>query len=281
MHILETIRGIDSTFGRILVILVLAVGSHGLVMLVRFLMQRLMGMAATRPKFQSITSLTKSFLVFGLYFGAVGLILHELGVSLTAYLASASVVGLAIAFGFQGLVQDVVTGLTLVLTDLVDVGNMVEIGGQTGIVRYIGIRFVVIENALGAEVYIPNRSIMNVVSYPRGYVRCIVDVALPVDPEMQQRVIKVVHETTESFAEQVPGVQVKPLSLMGIQQPSPEKSIYRIKFRIWPGRGTVIETLYRQEMVQKLKLVDPNYADWMVGVNYEVEKKTVKNRSAG
>ncbi len=61
--------------------------------------------------------------------------------SLKTYLASASIMGLAIGFGSQGLVQDVVTGVTLVFSDLIDVGEMVEISGQTGIVRSIGMRF--------------------------------------------------------------------------------------------------------------------------------------------
>ncbi|MCF7826131.1 MAG: mechanosensitive ion channel family protein [Candidatus Marinimicrobia bacterium] len=276
MEMLNSIREMSSTTGRVLVILFLAIVSHGLVMLVKLLSKHVSGYSRAGSKIKSLASLTNSFLVFGLYFGAFGLILRELGVSLTAYLASASVVGLAIAFGFQGLVQDVVTGLTLVLTDLIDVGNMVEIGGQTGVVRSIGMRFIVLENAMGAEVYIPNRSIMNVINYPRGYIRCLVDVSLSIDPGNRDKMLEIIEKTTSSFAEQLPGVQVKPLSMEGVINPSPEKTIYRIKFRIWPGRGLPIETLFRQELVQRMKLIDASYSDWMVSVNYEVEKARVK-----
>jgi small-conductance mechanosensitive channel len=59
---------------------------------------------------QSLATLLTSAIVFALYFLIMGLILAEFGVSLTAYLASASVLGLAIGFGSQGVVQDVVTG---------------------------------------------------------------------------------------------------------------------------------------------------------------------------
>jgi small conductance mechanosensitive channel len=68
-------------------------------------------------KVRKISSLLTSIVIFLLYFTAVGLVLREFGVSLTAYLASASVLGLAIGFGSQGLVQDVVTGLTLIFSD--------------------------------------------------------------------------------------------------------------------------------------------------------------------
>jgi small conductance mechanosensitive channel len=98
-----------------------------------------------------------------MYFVAVGLVLKEFGISLTAYFASATIIGLAVGFGSQGLVQDVVNGLTVVFSDLFDVGDMVEIAGQTGFVQKIGIRFTVLNNFMGAEVFIPNRTIANVV----------------------------------------------------------------------------------------------------------------------
>ena len=65
---------------------------------------------------------------------------------------------------------------TQVFSNLIDIGDMVEIGGQTGIIRSIGMRFTVLENSMKAEVFIPNRSITNVINYPRGYVRCLIDV---------------------------------------------------------------------------------------------------------
>ena len=139
------ILGFKGNSGRIVTIGMVAVGSHAAVLLVkhlsRFVSARMPGKA--HPKWKSITSLSTSILIFAIYFGTFGLILHELGVSLTAYLASASVIGLAVGFGSQGVVQDVVTGrLTLVFSDLVDVGDMVEISGQTGVVQSIGMRFV-------------------------------------------------------------------------------------------------------------------------------------------
>ena len=277
MNIVQQLMGSENTLGRVLVILFLALGSHGVVLMVKALWKYLMGFASSRPqsKFKAVVSLTQSFLIFFLYFGAFGFILHEVGVSLTAYLASASVLGLAIGFGSQGLVQDVVTGLTLILSDLINIGNMVEIGGQTGIIRSIGMRFIVLENALGAEVFIPNRSVMNVTSYPRGYVRCIVDVTLSNEPESRDTMKGLIEEITGSFVKQFPGVLVKPASIEGVIKTAPGKEILRIKFRIWPNRGTPIETLFKQELIQRFKTIDPSYSDWMVSVNYEVEKATL------
>jgi len=93
---------------RVTVFAGLAVATHLVVILVRqFAGKAFLSQQVNRhQKLRSIATLTTSVLVFTLYFFAVGLILREFGVSLTAYIASASVVGLAIGFGSQGIVQD-------------------------------------------------------------------------------------------------------------------------------------------------------------------------------
>ena len=216
--------------------------------------------------------------MFILYFLAVGLILREFGVSLTAYLASASVLGLAIGFGSQGVVQDVVTGLTFIFSDLVDVGDLVEISGQTGIVRSISMRFVELQNALGASVFIPNRTINNVINYPRGYVRCIVDVTLKGDDEAKNATeasaIKLMHSTCEQFA----GILMTEPSSEGRHVLGSGKEFLRIKFRIWPNRGQPIETSFVQELAADIRRRDPDYQPWMIAVSYEVEKQAPPNR---
>ena len=93
---------------RVLFILVIAITSHLLVLLVRKISKFYHNRTYKKssPKILSITSLLTSILVFIIYFLAIGYSLKELGISLTAYVASASVIGLAVGFGSQGIVQD-------------------------------------------------------------------------------------------------------------------------------------------------------------------------------
>ena len=262
---------------RILLIIAVPVLAHLLVILVRRTSSRLIRAMpeSSFAKARTFTGLLTSVVIFVLYFVAVGLVLKEFGVSLTAYLASASVLGLAVGFGSQGLVQDVVTGLTLIFSDLVDIGDMVEISGQTGIAESIGMRFTVIKNHLGAEVHIPNRTISNVINYPRGYVRCLVDVTLSNDPDAAKRMTEKIHAIVDTAFEQFPGLFITAPSSEGIIKTSRGKAFLRIKFRVWPGRGGVLETTLKQEIVASLNELDPNYSEWMVAVNYEVEKKKI------
>ena len=158
---IHTFLSSKSSAVRILLIIMIAVGSHIAVIFVRRFNNKLMGgwLSPSLAKIRTILTLGSSIIIFSLYFGAIGLIVREFGLSLKTYLASASILGLAIGFGSQGLVQDVVTGLTLVFSSLINVGDMVEIGGQVRIVQRIGMRFTVLENAFGAEVFVPNRTI--------------------------------------------------------------------------------------------------------------------------
>jgi len=135
-------------------------------------------------------------------------------------------------------------------------------------------RFLVLRNHLGAQVFIPNRTITSVINYRRGYVRCLVDITLPGDKDLAQQMLQKATPIITSAFEQFPGIF--------ITQPSPEgqfkthsgREFFRFKFRIWPGRGSVLETILKQEIVWSLKELNPAYADWMVAVNYEVEKKS-------
>lgn len=260
---------------RIVLVVIIAGVAHAAVILVRRKGQSISGgpLRTSLSKARSIISLGTSMIIFIIYFTAIGMVLKEFGVSLKAYLASASVLGLAIGFGSQGLVQDVVTGLTIIFSDLLDVGDMVEISGQTGIVQRIGMRFTVIRNHLGADVYIPNRSITNVINYPRRYVRCLVDVTLAGDADIVSRMEQTITAIMSGAMDQFPGIFIDSPSVEGRIKTRSGKEFLRVKFRIWPGRGAPIESALKQEIVQALKLIDPAYSDWMVTVNFEVEQK--------
>jgi hypothetical protein len=251
--------------------LIFAVAAHLAVLTIRHLSTKIVNYKTGRvsPKTRSIASLANTLIVFSIYFWVIGFILHALGVSLTAYLASASVIGLAVGFGSQGLVQDVVTGLTLVFSNLIDIGDMVEIGGQTGIIRSIGMRFAVLENSMKAEVYIPNRSITNVINYPRGYVRCLIDVPMP-DNRQHPELRTLLETSMNSFTERFPGLFIYPPNIE--EETGNSENLLRLKFRIWPGRGAPLETTFKSELLQRLSNAGMEYFDWQVSVHYEVEK---------
>lgn len=258
----------------LLIVVVLAVAGHALAVLLRrlFLALGRSTSGARFAKLQTVIHLLSGITVFTVYFLAIGLILSELGISITAYLATASVIGLAVGFGSQNIVQDVITGLTVILSDLIEIGDMVEISGQTGIVKSIGMRFTVLQNSMGANVYIPNRTLASMINYPRGYVRCLVDIELTGVASTDDEIEEAVGLIAQSAKEQFPAILRAPLELEGRRQTASGKSFLRVKFRIWPGRGSIIENTFRQDLLARIKQIEPGYADYRVVVNYEVDR---------
>jgi moderate conductance mechanosensitive channel len=260
---------------RALVLVAIAIVSHTMVAAAQHvtLWFSARGSRLRLRRLQSLATLLSSALVFALYFLILGLILAEFGVSLAGYLASASVLGLAVAFGAQGLVQDVVTGLTLIFSDLIDVGDLVEMSGQTGVVRSVTMRFVELENSLGGTVFVPNRTIGSVINYPRGYVRCYVDLTLSGDAPTRQRMQAAATRMMSSFAREYPGISARAPEIGGRQRLDSGKEFFRLEFRVWPNGGGLIESTFRQELEAALKQEDAEYRSWMISVAYEIEDR--------
>jgi moderate conductance mechanosensitive channel len=226
-----------------------------------------------RPKLATITTLAVSAITFVIYFIAFGLVFDELALfDVRTYFASATVIGLAVGFGSQGLVQDVVIGVTLIFSDAFNVGDVVEISGQVGRVEKVGLRFTTLVNFLGQTVYIPNRNIGLIGRYRRGMVRAYMDVQLS-PGAAEADVMDAIERTARGMRAQQPAIMLTDPELRGpFTVEHGEWRFVRVKFRIWPGQNAYIETALRQRLLATLRRLDPEYADWMITVSYRVTR---------
>lgn len=271
----------SSTGRRLIIIALLAVGVHVTVRTIRFLSEWLINKGHARkhpfefvtqqPKFVTLIRLVANGVIFLLYFFALGLVLDELGINLTAYLASASIVGLAISFGSQGLVQDVVIGLTLIFSDTMDVGDMVEITGAgtvIGRLEEIGLRFTTLINFHDQIVFIPNRTIANVSRFPQGGAHAYADVLIPPGAN-REKAAQVIGNVAKGMRIQFGAIILSDPTIGGVETAARGGwDFVRVHFQIWPGQGNLLETTFRQQMVSAMKTFDANYADWQVQVTY-------------
>ena len=276
------LTGHESSTGRRLIIIVaLAVFVHVAVRTIRFLSEWLVNkrhaqrnpldFVTRQPKFVTLIRLIANGVTFILYFFALGLVLDELGINLTAYLASASIIGLAISFGSQGLVQDVVIGLTLIFSDTMDVGDMVEVTGTAtvvGRVEEIGLRFTRLINFHDQVVFIPNRTIANVSRFPHGGVNAFADVLIPPTAD-REKAVQVIGNVAKGMRMQFSAIILSDPIIGGVEAAAGGGwNFVRVQFQIWPGQGNLIETTFRQQMASAMKTLDANYADWQVPVTY-------------
>jgi len=189
-----------------------------------------------------------NFFKYVVYFGALGFVLTEFGVNYTTYFASLSVIGLAVGFGSQGLVQDIVTGFFIIFENQFDVGDMVEIPPYTGVVEELGLRVTRLRNYLGQNVVIPNRNIAAVGNYLKGAQEVYVDVAAT-GPETAAREREILKKIGEELARQYEGViRASPIVLMPVSLESSE-NFARMHLKIWPQQQWVVE----QQLVSRLR----------------------------
>lgn len=230
-----------------------------------------LGLVTHQPKFITLLRLLTNIVTSVVYFLAIGMILEECGVNLSAYLASATVVALAISFGLQGLVQDFVIGLTLIFSDTMDVGDMVEIAGTVvvvGRVEEIGLRFTKIVNLYNQTIFVPNRTIANVSRFPDGAVFAYADIHLPSNAD-EEKAVQAVTSVAQGMWRQFNAIILSEPSVARVKSATDAGwSFARVQFKIWPGQGGLIENVFRQHMVSSMKTLDPNYADWQVAVTY-------------
>jgi moderate conductance mechanosensitive channel len=196
----------------------------------------------------TIHALVLNIIKYVVYFGALGRILNEVGVNYTAYFASLSVVGLAIGFGSQGLVQDIVTGFFVIFEGQFDVGDMVEISAQIGIVEELGLRMTRMRNYVGQTVTIPNRNIALVGTYRNGAMGVRVDVALR-DAADADKAKTLLAAISGEIGKQYAGAVLKPISVSGPSVQSTGECFMRVETGIWPMQQWVID----QQLIPRLR----------------------------
>lgn len=105
-------------------------------------------------------------------------ILNEIGISIAPVLAAAGVAGVAIGFGAQSLVKDYFTGFFLLLENQVRQGDVAEVGGKSGLVEEITLRYIKMRDYDGNVHYVPNGTISTVTNMSREFAQSVIDVGV-------------------------------------------------------------------------------------------------------
>ncbi|MGI6405017.1 MAG: mechanosensitive ion channel family protein [Syntrophaceticus sp.] len=154
----------------------------------------------------TLSGLAKSMLKYTIYFVGGVIVLDELGVPTTSILAGAGVLGLAVGFGAQNLVRDVLSGFFILFEDQFAVGDYVKIAGAEGTVQEIGLRVTRVQIWTGEIHIIPNGLIDHVVNYSRSGMGVLLEVPVALETNLDQAIDiinNVCHEMAEEKSEEV------------------------------------------------------------------------------
>jgi len=134
-----------------------------------------------RQRISTLLLLAVNAARFTIIFFAGLMVLRDLGLNLTPVLAGAGIAGLAVGFGAQNLVRDVVAGFFIILENQYAVGDLVEINGTFGRVEVVGLRVTMLRDPNGELRYFPNGSISTATNYTENHIPYAVTVPLPAD----------------------------------------------------------------------------------------------------
>ena len=135
---------------------------------------------------KTLEKLSVNIFSYALVFILIVMILGAMDIDIAPLIAGAGIVGLAIGFGAQGVVSDVVTGFFLLLERQVEVDDYVTAGGFDGVVEEVGIRTTQIRSFDGTLNFIPNRNISGVANHSRGNMRALVDIGIGYDENIDE-----------------------------------------------------------------------------------------------
>lgn len=161
------------------------------------------------------------------YFIMLAAMLGALGLSktVTTMLASVGISGLAVGFGAQSLIKDVVTGLFLLFEEQISVGDYVNIAGSAGVVETLGLRTVTVRAPEGSLAIIPNGQIAIVTNYSRGSYTVYVDTAIAREEDIA-RANAAIAAAIEEYGSGKPGY-VAGFSLEGVVSAEPGRYALR------------------------------------------------------
>ncbi|MFV2020657.1 mechanosensitive ion channel family protein [Micromonospora sp. LOL_023] len=180
-----------------------------------------------RQRAEAIGSVLRSLVSAMVFALAVLLVLSELSFNLAPLLASAGIAGLALGFGAQALVKDLIAGLFMLLEDQYGVGDTVDLGEATGVVEAVGLRITTVRDSRGVLWYIRNGEIIRVGNKSQGWAMVVVDMPIGfADAEQATAVLRTAALTVAADNEFASHF-VEPPDVLGVEQLTVDGAVIR------------------------------------------------------
>jgi len=168
---------------------------------------------------------------------SVIMILGELGVKIGPILAAAGIVGLAIGFGAQSLVKDVISGFFILLENQIRVGDVVQVADKSGLVEKVNLRMVVLRDLAGNVHYVCNGQIQTVTNMTKDYGRYVFDIGIAYREDVDE-VIEIIKQVDEELRnDPVFMVDIlEPIEILGLDQFANSAVIIKARTKTKPIR---------------------------------------------
>lgn len=196
-------------------------------------------------RLDTLRKLFKSIVSYVLYFIAIITCLDMVGIKVTTILAGAGILSLAVAFGAQSIVQDLMSGLFIILENQYAVGEYVKIGATLGKVEEIGMKTTKLSTYNGEVLVIPNGKISELVNYSRRPQRANVDVGIAYEEDLDNA-IAVLAEACAAVNERFAQVLDEQAHVLGVTELADSAVTIRMTFTALDWQQAVVERELRK-----------------------------------
>ncbi len=170
---------------------------------------------------------------------AVGtmMVLSEIGIDLKPLLAAAGLGGLAIGFGAQSLVKDVISGFFILLEDSIAVGDVAEIAGVSGVVEEVKLRTITLRDVSGSVHVAPNGIVDRVKNMTKGYSYYVFDIGVAYQEDVDRVMAVLVEIAKELRADPSYAADIlEPLEMLGVDRFDESAVIIRCRLKTQPSQ---------------------------------------------
>ncbi|MGB5747837.1 MAG: mechanosensitive ion channel family protein [Desulfobacterales bacterium] len=189
----------------------------------------------------TLLMLLRKFVLAVMFLMVSLIILSNLGINIGPLIAGAGVIGLAIGFGAQTLVKDIISGIFFLVDDAFRVGDYIETAGTKGMVEHISLRSLRLRNPRGPVNTIPFGDMGTVTNMSRDYIISKLDFRVRYDTDVN-KVRKIIKNISKKIMEdeEMGPVMLDKLKSQGVRELDDSAMIMRVKFKTIPGEQFVV-----------------------------------------
>lgn len=198
----------------------------------------------------TIVKLMQSVLSYLVYFSAIMGVLSIIGIEVAGLIAGAGIASVAIAFGAQSLVKDVITGFFIILEEQFSVGDYVQINAAEGTVMEIGLRTTKIKGVTGEQFIIPNGTINDVTNFSINNSKAMIDMQVALEADIE-KIQKLIQDYLNTLPQQYEELVNTPL-FMGVTNTTSTEATIRISLETLPLQQYAISRIIRKDVIDIL-----------------------------
>lgn len=203
---------------------------------------------------ETVGNLTGKFCFVLIWIIALLMILNELHFDVRPLLAGAGVAGLAIGFGAQNIIKDVLAGMFLMMENQIRVNDVAVINGKTGLVEEINLRTTVLRGEDGAVHVFPNGTIQGLSNLTREYSYYVFNLSVGFTEDLD-RVVAVLKAAAEELAQEEPyrSMVLAPIEVLGVDKMDSSGATIKARFKTIPNQQWVVGREMNRRIIQRFE----------------------------